>query len=65
MYDATRKRLLCGREDMLGLVAAQLKHKVENKQLQSGKAVWVDVSTPSTISLTESWLTKQIGGGTG
>lgn len=29
---------------MLGLVAAQLKHKVENKQLQSGKAVWVDVS---------------------
>lgn len=50
---------------MLGLVAAQLKHKVENKQLQSGKAVWVDVSTLSTISLTESWLTKQIGGGTG
>lgn len=29
---------------MLGLVAAQLKHKVENKEIQSGKAVWVDVS---------------------
>ncbi|GKZ94688.1 hypothetical protein AnigIFM59636_008070 [Aspergillus niger] len=43
VYDATRKRLLCGREDMLGLVAAQLKHKVENKQLQSGKVVWVDI----------------------
>lgn len=44
VYDATRKRLLCGREDMLGLVAAQLKYKVETKALQSGKAVWVDVS---------------------
>lgn len=29
---------------MLGLVAAQLKHKVENKDIKSGKAVWVDVS---------------------
>jgi betaine lipid synthase len=28
---------------MLGLVAAQLKYKVENKDLQTGKAVWVDV----------------------
>lgn len=28
---------------MLGLVAAQLKHKVESKMLQPGKAVWVDV----------------------
>lgn len=43
-YDATRRRLLCGREDMLGLVAAQLKHKAENKQIKAGKAVWVDVS---------------------
>lgn len=31
---------------MLGLVAAQLKYKVENKELKSGKAVWVDVSNP-------------------
>lgn len=29
---------------MLGLVGAQLKHKVENKQVKAGKAVWVDVS---------------------
>ncbi|KAL3488713.1 hypothetical protein BJX62DRAFT_253080 [Aspergillus germanicus] len=43
VYDATRKRLLRGREDMLGLVAAQLKYKVENKDLQMGKAVWVDI----------------------
>ncbi|CEL01400.1 hypothetical protein BJX68DRAFT_263098 [Aspergillus pseudodeflectus] len=43
VYDATRKRLLRGREDMLGLVAAQLKYKLENKDLQAGKAVWVDI----------------------
>ncbi|PYH90813.1 sialidase [Aspergillus ellipticus CBS 707.79] len=43
VYDATRKRLLRGREDMLGLVAAQLKHKVETKELKAGKAVWVDI----------------------
>ena len=29
---------------MLGLVGAQLKHKIENKQIKAGKAVWVDVS---------------------
>lgn len=28
---------------MLGLVAAQLKYKLENKELQKGKAIWVDV----------------------
>ncbi|KAJ5408129.1 hypothetical protein N7509_002012 [Penicillium cosmopolitanum] len=43
VYDATRRRLLCGREDMLGLIAAQLKHKVESKEIKSGKAVWVDI----------------------
>ncbi|KAJ5176018.1 uncharacterized protein N7482_001895 [Penicillium canariense] len=43
VYDATRRRLLHGREDMLGLVAAQLKYKVENKEIKAGKAVWVDV----------------------
>ncbi|KAJ5143761.1 Protein of unknown function DUF3419 [Penicillium bovifimosum] len=43
IYDATRRRLLCGREDMLGLVAAQLKYKVDNKEVKVGKAVWVDV----------------------
>jgi betaine lipid synthase len=44
VYDATRRRLLCGREDMLGLVAAQLNYKVGSKDVKAGKAVWVDVS---------------------
>ncbi|KAL2004404.1 hypothetical protein VTN02DRAFT_15 [Thermoascus thermophilus] len=43
VYDATRKRLLRGREDVLGLVAAQLKHKVEKNEIQAGKPVWVDI----------------------
>jgi hypothetical protein len=29
---------------MLGLVAAQLKYKIGNKEVKAGKAVWVDVS---------------------
>ncbi|EMD89433.1 hypothetical protein COCHEDRAFT_1108881 [Bipolaris maydis C5] len=41
VYDATRTRLLCGREDMLGLVAAQLKHRAE-AGLISQRPVWVD-----------------------
>ncbi|CAL5869670.1 uncharacterized protein PFLUO_LOCUS3900 [Penicillium psychrofluorescens] len=43
VYDATRRRLLHGREDMLGLVAAQLKYKVDSKKIKNGKAIWVDV----------------------
>ncbi|KAK6338165.1 hypothetical protein TWF696_001635 [Orbilia brochopaga] len=42
VYDATRARLLAGREDMLGLVAAQLKHKVKSCKIKR-KPVWVDV----------------------
>lgn len=42
-YDATRAKLLRGREDMLGLVAAQLKHRKESGSLMS-KSIWVDVS---------------------
>ncbi|KAF2761212.1 betaine lipid synthase [Pseudovirgaria hyperparasitica] len=42
IYDATRAKLLTGREDMLGLVAAQLKHKVHTGQF-TRKPVWVDV----------------------
>lgn len=42
VYDATRTRLLKGREDMLGLVAAQLKHRTE-AGLISQRPVWVDV----------------------
>ncbi|PYH47485.1 class I SAM-dependent methyltransferase [Aspergillus saccharolyticus JOP 1030-1] len=43
VYDATRRRLLRGREDMLGLVAAQLKHKVDSQELKAGEAIWVDI----------------------
>ena len=39
-YDATRGRLLSGREEMLGMVAAQL----QQKPATSVKPVWVDVS---------------------
>ena len=51
-YDATRKVLLRGREDMLALVLAQLKAKsqeVESEKIPSKKRVWVDVS---------AWVTK-------
>lgn len=43
VYDATRTRLLCGREDMLGLVAAQLQEKASEKSEK--RRVWVDVSS--------------------
>ncbi|MCJ1298633.1 hypothetical protein MMC08_001423 [Hypocenomyce scalaris] len=43
VYDSTRKRLLRGREDMLGLVAAQLKHKVEKEGGFRTKPIWVDI----------------------
>ncbi|PVI06173.1 hypothetical protein DM02DRAFT_553413 [Periconia macrospinosa] len=42
VYDATRTRLLRGREDMLGLVAAQLKHRCEANSI-SQRPVWVDI----------------------
>ncbi|KAF2788961.1 betaine lipid synthase [Melanomma pulvis-pyrius CBS 109.77] len=42
VYDATRGRLLQGREDLLGLVAAQLKHRTE-AGLISQRPVWVDI----------------------
>ena len=44
VYDATRKKLLRGREDMLGLVAAQLKHKAHRDGDFHTKPIWVDVS---------------------
>lgn len=43
-YDATRKVLLRGREDMLALVAAQLAANVSGKTKAKAKRVWVDVS---------------------
>lgn len=50
VYDATRKRLLRGREDMLGLVAAQLVHKFDAKRTHDVKHIWVDVSAPVTTT---------------
>jgi hypothetical protein len=44
VYDATRKRLLHGREDMLGLVAAQLVNKAAKERTHDPKRIWVDVS---------------------
>jgi hypothetical protein len=44
VYDATRKRLLRGREDMLGLVAAQLIQKSTTEDARDEKCIWVDVS---------------------
>lgn len=44
VYDATRKRLLRGREDMLALVAAQLLQKTHKGGKNGTKRVWVDVS---------------------
>ena len=41
IYDATRSTLLRGREDMLQLAAAQLKHRCKDG---STKPIWVDVS---------------------
>lgn len=42
IYDATRSRLLQGREDMLALVAAQVKYRRETGQI-SQKPIWVDI----------------------
>lgn len=41
IYDATRKQLLRGREDMLGIVAAQLQSR--NQGLNLPKPVWYDI----------------------
>lgn len=49
VYDATRSRLLRGREDMLGLVAAQLKEK-SGVGAHKMKRVWVDVSFLGTLA---------------
>ena len=49
VYDATRKRLLRGREDMLGLVAAQLVQKAAKDRTHDTKCIWVDVSVPNPI----------------
>ena len=43
VYDPTRKKLLRGREDMLGLVAAQLKYDSANPARTGRKPIWVDI----------------------
>jgi betaine lipid synthase len=50
VYDATRKRLLRGREDMLGLVAAQIVQKAAKDRTNDPTRIWVDVCTHSTLS---------------
>lgn len=47
-YDATRKVLLRGREDMLALVAAQMQAKLKDNK--KTKRVWVDVSLVSMFN---------------
>ncbi|KZF20217.1 betaine lipid synthase [Xylona heveae TC161] len=42
VYDNTRTRLLRGREDMLGLVAAQIRHRVK-QGIVPQKPIWVDM----------------------
>ncbi|KAK5169493.1 uncharacterized protein LTR77_005469 [Saxophila tyrrhenica] len=42
IYDATRARLLQGRQDMLALVAAQIKHRRNTGQIAQ-KPIWVDI----------------------
>lgn len=64
VYDATRTRLLKGREDMLGLVAAQLKHRCDAGMI-SQRPVWVDVSIRALLlkglelTLTDRWWNWQ------
>lgn len=54
IYDATRTRLLQGREDMLALVAAQVKHRREEGQI-AAKPIWVDVGGGT------GWNIEQMG----
>ena len=55
VYDATRKTLLRGREDMLGLVAAQLVQRAASERTHDTKRIWVDVSLSHQI-IERIWL---------
>jgi betaine lipid synthase len=56
-YDATRKVLLRGREDMLALVAAQLEAKAETaRDGNKSKRIWVDVRD----SISQSYIRQHI-----
>ncbi|KAF7187948.1 hypothetical protein HII31_10848 [Pseudocercospora fuligena] len=54
IYDATRSKLLQGREDMLALVAAQVKHRRDTSQI-SKKPIWVDIGGGT------GWNIEQMG----
>lgn len=54
VYDSTRKRLLRGREDMLGLVASQLVHKAATERTHETKRIWVDVGTLNFLEIPEA-----------
>lgn len=59
-YDATRKVLLRGREDMLALVAAQMQAKLNgstSKDSKKTKRIWVDVSYIRTPTRSNKPLT--------
>ena len=43
VYDSTRNLLLRGREDMLGLIAAQLSYKASHGEWPKAGPIWVDV----------------------
>jgi betaine lipid synthase len=43
VYDTTRKRLLRGREDLLSMVAAQLKYNFTNGEYGRTTPTWVDI----------------------
>jgi len=55
IYDATRSRLLQGREDMLALLAAQVKHRVATGQIPNKKPIWVDIGGGT------GWNIEQMG----
>lgn len=58
-YDATRRGLLRGREDMLALAAAQLTLRAEAVDSTSSKKIWVDVRDRNP-TLGIIWLTQII-----
>lgn len=54
IYDVTRTKLLQGRQDMLALVAAQVKYRREQSQV-SQKPIWVDIGGGT------GWNIEQMG----
>lgn len=69
IYDKSRKALLHGREDMLALVAAQLKFKAGNSQDGDGRKqrIWVDVrrlSPPVVICILTRIRSAEVQDGT-